>query len=161
MAIKNNEVKSGLMNKQTVHRPKMTKEDLKKQIERDRSRDAEMVTGIFRFLETPRGTLTFSYHVYPNDPYDFYELTDEERYTLPRGVARHLNNNCSFKEYQQLAGELGRQDIKMGSNADGRLKTNNMMASRKVHRTAFYPLDFTDDDLDLRTVDIAEVSIRI
>ena len=49
----------------------------------------------------------------------------------------------------------------MGSNADGRLKTNNMMASRKVHRTAFYPLDFTDDDLDLRTVDIAEVSIRI
>lgn len=143
----------------TPNRAKMTKEELRKKIERDRARDAELVTGIFRFLETKGGTLEFSYHIYPDEPNEVYSLRDEERYTLPRGVARHLNNSCFYKEYKQLNGPVGGPDIRMGSNADGRLRNNDMMASKKVHRTAFMALDFNDEDLDiLPSPDLIEVS---
>ena len=70
-----------------------------------------MVTGIFKNLENPAtdgggGSVVFSYKYYPGDENKIYELFDGERYTLPRGVARHLNNNCYYKEYQHLQGEV-------------------------------------------------------
>lgn len=143
---------------------KISRDELAKQIKKMRDRDAEMVTGIFKNLENPatnggRGSVIFSYKYYPGDENEVYELWDGERYTLPRGVARHLNNNCFYKEYQHLQGEFGQQGIRGGCNTDGRLQTNSLQAAKKVHRYAFHSLEYMDDDADMYPSNLVEVSV--
>ena len=92
------EVKSAIA-AQNSKPKKITREELARQIKKNRDRDAELVTGVFKNLENPatnggRGSVVFSYKFYSDDPNTVYELCDGERYTLSRGVARHLNNNC-------------------------------------------------------------------
>lgn len=142
--------------------PKISKTEAAKRIAKQRERDAELVTGIFRNLENPaqngsRGVLSFGYKAYPGDDYVFYELADNERYTIPRGVARHLNNNCFYREYQHLDGEFGSEGLR-GAAPDGKLCTKNMQASRKVHRCQFNNLDFMGDDVEMRPADLIEVT---
>lgn len=148
----------------TAHKPKISKEELARQIKKMRDRDAELVTGIFKNLENPataggRGAVLFSYKYYPNDENVIYELLDGERYRLPRGVARHLNNNCFYREYQHLPGEFGQQGIRTGINTDGRLQTNSFQQSRKVHRYAFHSLEYMDDDVDMYPSNLVEVTV--
>jgi hypothetical protein len=155
------EVKSGRVQPEPVK--KVGRDELAKQIRKMRDRDSEMVSGIFKNLENPavggsKGSVVFSYKAYPGDEAVVYELWDGERYTLPRGVARHLNNNCFYREYQHLAGESGITGVR-GAAADGRLQTQSMQASRKVHRFAFHSLEFMEDDADMNPVDITEVTI--
>ena len=142
---------------------KVTRDEAQSQIRRMRDRDAEMVTGIFKNLENPasaggRGAVMFSFKKYPGDPFLQYELCDGERYTIPRGVAHHLNNNCFYREYQHLPGEFGTQGIRQGI-ADGRLHTNNVQMSKKVHRYAFHSLEYMDDDRDMIQTNLVEVTI--
>jgi len=144
--------------------PKITKEELARQIKKMRDRDAEMVTGIFKNLENPatnggRGSVLFNYKMYPGDEFQAYELWDGERYTIPRGVARHLNNNCFYREYQHLPGEQGIQGVRQGFNADGRLQSQNMQLSKKVHRYAFHSLEYMDDDVDMYPASLTEVTV--
>jgi hypothetical protein len=135
---------------------KMTKEILKKEIAKKKERDSEMVTGIFKNLEAPGGSVRFVFDIY-GEGLKNYELFDGERYTIPRGVARHLNNGCFYKEYRHLKGEFGDQGIRAGYN-DGSLKAENMYSTRKVHRFSFQSLEFMDDDVELAPPpDIAEV----
>lgn len=143
---------------------KITREELSRQIKKMRERDAELVTGIFKNLENPgtgssRGALVFGFKAYPGDEYTFYELLDGERYTIPRGVARHLNNNCFFKEYQHLPGEYGNKGIRTAMNPEGRLNTSNFQMAKKIHRFAFHSLEFMDDDPDMNPTDIVEVTV--
>lgn len=142
---------------------KMSKTEASKQISKMRERDSEMVTGIFKNLENPgvngsKGSLSFGYKAYPGDDYVFYELWDGERYTIPRGVARHLNNNCYYKEYQHLQGEEGITGVR-GAQGDGRLRTQHMQAARKIHRFEFRSLEFMDDDIEMQPVDLVEVTV--
>ena len=142
---------------------KMTREEVAKDIQRMRDRDAEKVTGIFKNLENPagnggRGAVLFSYKCYPGDDNEVYELLDGERYTLPRGVARHLNTNCFYREYQHMDGQRGADGIRQGA-ADGRLQAASMQMSRKVHRYAFHSLEFMDDDLDMIPSNLTEVTV--
>jgi hypothetical protein len=147
-----------------AHPKKITRDELSKQIKKMRDRDAEMVTGIFKNLENPatnggRGSVVFSYKYYPGEDNVIYELWDGERYTLPRGVARHLNNNCYYREYQHLKGEFGQQGIREGYNTDGRLQTNSIQMAKKVHRYAFHSLEYMDDDADMYPTNLVEVSV--
>lgn len=142
---------------------KISKEDFAKQIRKMRDRDAEKVTGIFKNLENPansgsRGSLVFSYKIYPGDPNEVYELLDGERYSLPRGVARHLNNNCYYREYNHLPGEFGQTGIRAGA-ADGRLQTTTIQTSRKVHRYAFHSLEYMDDDSEMTPSRLIEATL--
>lgn len=142
---------------------KMTREEMQRHILKMRDRDAEKVTGIFKNLENPagnggRGAVLFSYKMYPGDNVEVYELLDGERYTIPRGVAKHLNNNCFYREYQHLPGEKGTQGVRQGV-PDGRLATQNMQASRKVHRYAFHSLEYMDDDVDMYPANLIEVTV--
>lgn len=156
--------KSGRIDPQaSANANKLTRDEFGKQIERMRARDAELVTGVFKNLENPavngsKGSVQFSYKMYPGEENEIYELWDGERYTLPRGVARHLNNNCFYREYQHLPGEFGQTGIRGGA-PDGKLKTQTMQASRKVHRYAFHSLDFMDDDAEMMPADIVEVTM--
>lgn len=143
---------------------KLTREELAKQIRKMKDRDSELVTGIFKNLENPgsggsRGSLVFSYKAYPGEENTIYELWDGERYSLPRGVARHLNNSCFYREYSHLQGEHGTQGLRGGSNADGKLNTSNMQMSKKIHRYAFHSLEFMDDDVEMRPSNLTEVTV--
>ncbi len=162
--MKKPEIQSGLLRQQTNNNiNKISREELAKQLEKMRSRDAEIVTGIFQNLENPagnggRGAVLFGYKAYKNDPFVMYELCDGERYAIPRGVARHLNQNCFYREYQHLPGESGLQGIRGGAS-DGRLKANQMQMSRKVHRYAFRSLEYMDDDSDMIQTNLVEVTV--
>jgi len=161
------EIKSPYLNQQAtaaIKPKKITRQELDKQIKGMRDRDAELVVGIFKNLENPansggRGAVRFGYRAYKQDEYEFYELLDGERYQLPRGVARHLNNNCFYREYQHLQGEFGDTGMRAAASPDGRLKTQQMQMSKKIHRYAFHSLEYMDDDSDMYPSNLLEVTV--
>lgn len=165
MTMSKQEIKSGRMNEVKKAPVKATKEEMRKQLENMRARDAELITGTFRNLENQanagsKGAIAFGVKLYPGDPFEFYELHDGERYSLPRGVVKHLKQGCFYKEYQQLTDELGQNTGMTTAMHDGRLKTKNMQAARKIHRFDFNTLDFNDEDIsDLKRVDLVEVTV--
>lgn len=111
-----------------IKKPKMTKEELKKEIKRREERDRKRVKGVFRFNEVPGGKLSFSYSAY-GEPVARYDLTDGQIYELPLGVARHLNTNCW---YPQHAFKMNEQNEPI------------MQMSKKIRRTSFQSLEFMD-----------------
>lgn len=126
---------------------KLTKIDLAKKLEAMRERDNELVVGIFRFIEHPRGTLRFRFKKYANDEYKAYELVDGAKYSLPRMVARHLNNNVHYVEYKRLDKALGDMVVHSAYN-DGSLQSpERMQIADKVPRCEFRSLEFMDDDI--------------
>lgn len=97
-----------------------------------RERDREPVKGIFKYHENQGGVLKFSIKLYKEDQVETYELVDGGIYTLPRGVATHLNKNTFYPVYEhsRIAKDLtGIPELKV---------------KQKVYRTGFYPLDFVD-----------------
>lgn len=120
-------------------KPEVKKPNLKYMREKDR----ELVKGIFRFHEVPGGTMSFSFKAYKEDPVENYTLVDGEVYTLPLGVAKHLNKNCWYPIHAYAQDGEGKSTVKVG---------------QKVRRASFQSLEFIDiDDLspvgDLVTVE--------
>lgn len=103
---------------------------LRARLEQERKQDAQMVKGIFKNYECPGGALRFSFKKYKEDPIQDYELHDGRVHTIPRGVAKHLNNNCWYPEYEYIKGEQT-QNIEYG------IKT-------KIKRFGFQSLEFMD-----------------
>lgn len=135
--------------------------DFAKKLAKMKERDSEMVTGIFKNLEYPasasqRGILRFSIKLYPGEQTQVYELWDGEKYTLPRGVAHHLNNNCYYTEHGYLPANMGGdQGIRHSYDKDGIMTPQGYTTQRKKHRFSFIPLDFMDD-AEIRSVDIIQ-----
>ena len=102
-----------------------------KDLKYQRDRDREMVRGIFRFFEVPGGNMSFSFRKYREDEIETYSLNDGEIYTIPRGVAKHLSNNCWYPEHAYKQDEHGKP---------------SMMVSKKKRRCTFEPLEFMDID---------------
>lgn len=144
---------TGVMEKPVVEQvKKMTKEELLRRIPEMRARDARLVTGIFENRETPGGGVRFNFKMYKGDEYVTYELFDGERYQLPYGVARHLNNSCFFREWSHLPSEMAYNAV-----ADGRMQpVGKMMESKKKHRFSFRSLEYMDDDADFNPVNLIE-----
>jgi len=101
------------------------------EVEYMRQKDREMVRGIFRFFEVPGGTMAFSFRKYKGDEVESYSMNDGEIYTVPRGVAHHLSNNCWYPESQHKMDDWGRVVAQV---------------SKKKRRCSFEPLDFLDND---------------
>ena len=98
-----------------------------------RDKDREKVKGIFRFFECPGGTLMFSYRAYKEDNTENFSLHDGDVYTIPLGVAKHLNKNGWYPVHSYQLDETGRPIMKIG---------------QKVRRFGFQSLEFIDlDDL--------------
>lgn len=126
----------------------------KKNLKYQRDKDRELVKGIFRFHEVPGGTMQFTYCAYKEDPVENFSLTDGQVYTLPLGVARHLNKNCWYPQYDYMKGE----DIVSGYNPRGGYQGSvGMRISKKVRRCSFQSLEFMDAD-DLTESKIVEVT---
>lgn len=99
-----------------------------------RDKDREKVRGIFRFNEVPGGAMSFMYKKYKEDDLERYDFVDGEIYTIPLGVAKHLNNNCWYPVHAYEQDEAGKSLMKIG---------------QKVRRCTFQSLEFVDiEDLE-------------
>jgi hypothetical protein len=104
---------------------------VKPTLETQRLRDREMVRGKFIFHEVPGGMVSFIFKAYKQDPLERYDLKDGEIYTLPLGVAKHLNKNCWYPVHSYALNEDGKPTMKVG---------------QKVRRMSFQSLEFVDTD---------------
>lgn len=100
-----------------------------------RDKDREPVKGIFRFHEVPGGSVSFCYKAYKEDSVERFDLFDGQVYTIPLGVARHLNKNGKYPIH---AHTLNTDDGKPA-----------MHIGKMVSRFSFQSLEFVDiGDMD-------------
>lgn len=95
----------------------------------ERSRDKEKVKGKFIFHEVPGGEMKFCFKAYKGDQLERFTLRDGEIYTLPLGVAKHLNKNCWYPVHQWAVDGNGKPLATIG---------------QKVRRCSFQSLEFVD-----------------
>jgi hypothetical protein len=103
-----------------------------------RDRDRETVRGMFQFHEVPGGCLAFVYKAYKGDKVEKFELFDGQIYSLPRGVAIHINKNIAYPEYEHFKNE--------GASMGGFMQNApiSMRVSKKTKRCSFQSLEFMD-----------------
>jgi|SRR5579859_222028 len=95
-----------------------------------RERDKTPVRGKFIFHEVPGGVMSFNYKKYKEDEVERYDLTDGQIYTIPLGVAKHLNKNCSYPIHSYLLDDAGKPMQRVGE---------------MKRRCSFQSLEFIDD----------------
>ncbi len=93
----------------------------------EQERDRKPVKGMFKFYEVPKGTLKFFYRKYKGERVGHYELTDGQVYTLPLGVAKHLNTSGWYPVHRYAQDEEGNKNVRIGE---------------KVRRYGFQSLEF-------------------
>lgn len=136
------------------------KTELKKELERRKARDAELVVIKFKNLETPGGVLRFSYRRYAGDPFEKYEFFDGEVYQIKRGVRDHIAKGCYSLIYQELPGMSGKFNVQAGALGDH--SRAMMSASKKLYRFQALGLNYMDDDsFDYQEPEITQVSISL
>lgn len=112
----------------------------KKKVEAMRAKDKEVVKGIFRFYEMPNGQLEFVHRAYPGDPVEKYTMVDGQIYSVPLGVAKHLNKNGWYPEYKHIQDPDGKNmQLATGTN-------RGQYVAKKIRRFGFQGLDFVDMD---------------
>lgn len=121
---------------------KTTEQKVKPNLRYMRDKDREPVRGKFIFHEVPGGLMSFVYKAYKEDDVERFDLIDGEIYTLPLGVAKHLNKNCWYPVHAYAMDENGRPTMKIG---------------QKVRRCSFQSLEFVDID-DLSAVGTPEIA---
>ena len=82
--------------------------------------------------------MEFVYRAYKGDPVEKYSMIDGQTYEIPLGVARHLNKNGWYPEYEYVPG--GKTILVPGG------QPTNMRIGKKTHRFGFQKLDFLDDN---------------
>ena len=102
------------------------------QLKVQREKDREPVRGVFKYHENQGGVIKFSIKLHKEDQVETYELVDGGIYTLPRGVATHLNKNTFYPVYEHS---------RIAKEASG---LPELKVKQKIFRTGFYPLDFVD-----------------
>jgi hypothetical protein len=123
------------------------KEAPKQNLNYQRDKDKEPVKGIFRFHEVPGGSMSFSLKLHKGDPVETYTLRDGEVKTVPLGVAKHLNKNCSYPEYGYV-----KTDIEGNMQDAARI-------IKKIRRCSFQSLEFIDIEDVSNDLQVAEMSI--
>ncbi len=121
---------------------KETPKELAPNVRLQRDKDRQKVRGKFIFHECPGGMMEFVYRFYKGDSLEPYRLKDGEIYTIPLGVARHLNTNCSYPSYTYKNNEAGQPVVSI---------------AQKIRRCSFQSLEFIDLDIDKPVAPIAEV----
>lgn len=94
-----------------------------------RDKDHEMVRGIFRFYEVPGGSMNFVYKAHKGDEVERYDMVDGHIYTIPLGVAKHLNKNLWYPVHGYMMDENGGHSMKV---------------NQRVRRCGFQSLEFID-----------------
>lgn len=106
-----------------------TRDEMAKKLKIERDKDREMVKGVFKYYEVPGGVVEFCFKKYEEDPLEKFTLYDGQVYTIPLGVAKHLNNNTWYPIHEY------------GRNEDG---SALQRIGQKIRRMAFQSLEFMD-----------------
>jgi hypothetical protein len=119
----------------------------KDEIRARRDKDRTIVEGVFRHFETPGATLSFVYRKYLGDNIERYDLTDGHRYSLPLGVAKHLNKSGKYPTYEHIPGTNIQQAV---SPRNGIRSNAYLLGSQRIRkmisRFGFQGTDFMDLD---------------
>src|ERR1700691_4362272 len=120
---------------------KVDKKKLAANLEFERKRMRKPVTGIFNYHEVQGGCISFNYKEFKGDPIEKYTMSDGVTYTVPMGVARHLNRSGSYPRYGyvKIDSEIANASPRDGDNLEQRVV-------QKVRRYSFSPLSFVDID---------------
>ena len=110
----------------------------------EREKDREPVRGIFKFYEVPGGQIRFPYKKHKGEEVQEYILDDGKVYTLPLGVAKHLNKNGWYPQYEHIPGDTSTFIAPAGLAYYGMQK--NIRIQKKVRRFGFQSLEFIDVD---------------
>lgn len=94
-----------------------------------REEDRQPVRGKFIFHEVPGGRMEFPFRIWYGDEITTYRMDDGEVYTIPYGVAKHLNSNCWYPSWKYKSDEQGRPSVTIG---------------QKIRRCSFQSLEFVD-----------------
>ncbi len=108
---------------------KETRDEIAKKLKVLRDKDREMVKGVFKYYEVPGGVVEFCFKKYAEDPLEKFTFYDGQVYTIPLGVAKHLNNDTWYPIH-----EYGRKE-------DG---SPLQRIGQKIRRMAFQSLEFMD-----------------
>jgi hypothetical protein len=127
---------------------------------RDKSR--ELVKGIFKFYEVPGALMSFNYREFKEDPIERFDLLDGEVYQIPLGVARHLNKNGWYPEYEFVQGDPSVKQSQFGLDTSLRSASFGggavQKVTKKVRRFGFQSLEFVDiEDMPNSTSSIVTV----
>lgn len=106
-----------------------TRDEMAKKLKIERDKDREMVKGVFKYYEVPGGVVEFCFKKYEEDPLEKFTMYDGQVYTIPLGVAKHLNNNTWYPVHEY------------GRNEDG---SPLQRIGQKIRRMAFQSLEFMD-----------------
>lgn len=126
------------MSEQKVIDAKAADKNVKKNFRYLRDKDRELVKGIFRDYEVPGGNTSFVIRLWKEDQVERYDFVDGKMYTIPLGVAKHINKNCWYPEYEYAKGD---KDTQMGFGPN-----TTMRIGKKVRRYGFQSLDFIDSE---------------
>ena len=102
-----------------------------KKLKYQADKDKEKVKGIFRYFEMPGGFMSFVHCGHKGDPVVRWDLQDGEIYTIPLGVAKHLNKNGWYPVHAYTKDEDGKPSVRVG---------------KKIRRFGFESLEFVDDE---------------
>lgn len=117
------------MTENKVKQKSLPREDREKLQKRQRDKDREKVKGIFKFYEVPGGELSFCLRLHKGDEVEKYTFNDGKIYTVPLGVAKHLNKSGVYPVHAYAQDEGGQVSMKVG---------------KKVRRYGFQSLEFVD-----------------
>jgi len=109
--------------------PVDTRSENAKKLKMMRDKDRQMVKGVFKYYEVPGGAVGFCFKKYKEDPIETFDLVDGQVYTIPLGVAKHLNSNTWYPIHSYTTDENGKP---------------LQSVSQKVNRMAFQSLEFMD-----------------
>lgn len=97
----------------------LTQDEKKAYIQHLKERDCEKVTGIFRCHEPPGGMVQMTAMAYLGETPKAYEFFDGEQYTIPRYLARRLENEfqgcgCWYPTNKYLLDDAGKAMVHVG-----------------------------------------------
>ena len=103
-------------------------QDKKKTASYEREKSLQLVRGTFHFPEVPGGCLEFNLKLHKDDdPNKKWTFVDEQSYTVPLYVAKHLRTSGKYPEHAFAQGPDGKSAVKV---------------SRMISRYSFEPDEF-------------------
>lgn len=144
-----------MVDKKNTIKKKVSKDDLKRLIPAWQKRDEEEVTGIFENKEHRGQEATMQYRLYPNEEITKWVFQDGERYTIPRGLMRHINENCYHTITSDMSLQVPGKDPMKQMSAGGNVPAiQDMKFFRNEHRFAFHPMEYDDEDIEVNHSDL-------
>lgn len=121
----------------TTPATKKDKKEIAQNLKYQRDKDRELVKGKFIYHEVPGGAFEFVFKAYKEDEVERYCMVDGQIYTVPLGVAKHLNNNVWYPQYDYVQSE--------GTFSGAGITVGRLMKiTKKVRRVSFMSMEFLD-----------------